>query len=691
MISRRSNEQFIETNPLLRFVLPLAMGIMLGEFAYTELEGRGGMLVLVVLAALVVCAVLLWQRKAGVFSDMLFSAVLNLGIVALGAALIVCDRESLRYEWPEEESNYRAVVMERPREAGDAEVKRFVALVCQGKYKGCKIRVSLQGGSGPVSAGDELFFRARPEKPRNAGNPYEFDYAGWLRRQGITGTAFCRDGRWRNQGPSEQMPFRLKLLRFRDRQAEKYSRHMSGNVSAVLSALTLGDKSRIDGATRELFSRAGVSHILALSGLHLGILFALFRFFVLSRCHRHVSLVLLSWIGLTVLWAYALLVGLPLSLVRAALMFTVMQVAACLRRDTSSVNNLALAALLLLLISPQSLFDVGFQLSFLSVFFILVLQPRLPVPRVTVRYRFLRPFHDLAAVSLCAWLGTAPLVAYYFHVLPFYFIPANLVAVPVVYALLLLAVLFFACPFLQGVTGPLMGILLYWAQKIFALVASFPGAVLECRPSGWDTLTAYLFLISVIAFLLVRRVRWIYVAAGVLLCGGSWSLYCQAITRSSERLVFYRLSSVMAIHYIPPAGRSTLWLSCDSVRAYKALSSIRNTFWVAENIGNPRLVRQSQPWRNSAELLMCGKWSVAILSGSCEPALQERPRAVDYLYLSSSYRGSISSALCRYTPQTVVLDASLSKDRSAALKCQAEVLSVPVYDMRFSGALLVRK
>lgn len=694
MKPRRPYEQLLETNPLLRFVLPLAVGIALGEFAYAELEDRCGMLALVVSVAILICAVLLWRQRTGKISVLPFFVVLNLGIAALGTALLVGERERLRCEWPEEEGNYRAVVMEQPHKADGAEVRRLFVLICQGKYEGRKIRLSLQGGSGPVRAGDELFFRVRPEEPRNAGNPYEFDYAGWLRRQGVTGTAFCRDSQWLNRGASDRMPFRVRLLRFRDRQTEKYSPYLKGRALAVLSALTLGDKSRMDGATRELFSKAGVSHVLALSGLHLGILFALFRFFVLSRCRRRISLLLLSWAGLTALWAYALLVGLPLSLVRAAVMFTVMQGAACLRRDTSSVNNLALAVLLVLLFSPQSLFDVGFQLSFLSVFSILVLLPQFPVPRVVVRYRFLRPCHDLVAVSLCAWLGTAPLVAYCFHVLPLYFIPANLVAVPVVYVLFLLAVLFFACPFLQGVTGPLMGVLLYWAEKIFALVASLPGAVLECHPSGWDTLAAYLFLVSFIAFLLVRRTGWIYVAAGVLLCGGGWNLYYRAKARDSERLVFYRLASVAAIHYIPRSGPSALWMSSDSVRAFRALSSVRRTFWAAENIGMPRLVKREtpvQPWRNGAELLTCGKWSVAILSGPCVRKPSGRQQTVDYLYLTPFYRGSLSSALNRYDPRIVVLDASLSKDRCAALKGQAKALSVPVYDMRRSGALLVRK
>ena len=175
---------------------------------------------------------------------------------------------------------------------------------------------------------------------------------------------------------------------------------------------------------------------------------------------------------------------------------------------------------------------------------------------------------------------------------------------------------------------------------------------------------------------------------------GAGGLFCQATVRNSERLVFYRLSSVTAIHYIPPSGRSALWVSCDSARALKALSSIRRTFWTAEKIVMPRLIerrKQSRFRRSGADFLTCGKWSVAILSGSYEQTVSERPQTVDYLYLSSSYRGSLSSALCCYVPQTVVLDASLPKERCEALKCQAEVLSVPVYDMRFSGALLVRK
>ena len=190
-------------------------------------------------------------------------------------------------------------------------------------------------------------------------------------------------------------------------------------------------------------TQAGVSHVLALSGLHLSILFALWNSFLqpLFRCRR-LLFIGASLVGVAVLWSFAALAGLPLSLVRATIMFTVMQMTGCFRGHSFSLNNLALAAFIILTVSPQALFDVGFQLSCLSVAGILLIVPRLPQPFLlrreaerqpylvhrpllrtlflTGRYsRFPRTaccwFWQLVQVSFAAQVVTLPLVAYSFH------------------------------------------------------------------------------------------------------------------------------------------------------------------------------------------------------------------------------------------------------------------------------------
>ncbi len=214
---------------------------------------------------------------------------------------------------------------------------------------------------------------------------------------------------------------------------------------AVLAAMTLGDKSALTSDLRETYSVTGASHILALSGLHLGIIYLLLTWLTLGRR----GYVLSQAVIILGIWAFALLTGLSTSVVRAATMLTVYAIFSVGDRGRSPLNVLSFAAIVLLLLNARSLFDVGFQMSFLSVLSILLFMPlfeRLLPTEFLMRHRLFRWIYSMLAVSVAAQLGVGPLIAFYFHRFSTYFLLSNFVVIPMATLILYGALVTFLLP-----------------------------------------------------------------------------------------------------------------------------------------------------------------------------------------------------------------------------------------------------
>ena len=331
-----------------------------------------------------------------------------------------------------------------------------------------------------------------------------FDYARWLQVQGVSCTTFLYYDAWKwdvidLSSISAFNKIRLRAMRFRERIVGKWLRGtLPDQGSAVVAAMTLGDKSQLSAATKQAYSVSGASHILALSGLHLGIICA-FLSLVFVRGRRR-------WAGQLVvimsLWTYVVIVGMMPSIVRSATMFTFYAAASMLRRPQLSLNAWAFAAFVILMVSPLSLWDVGFQLSFMAVAGIMVLyRPIYGVVNAEwlLRHRLLKWVWGLTVVSFSAQLAVAPLLAFYFGRFSCYFLLANLVAVPLAALVLyasLIAVLFTPLPWLQSwilkginVVAGLMNDALSWLSRL-------PGASIEgIRISEFQVAMLYIMLV----------------------------------------------------------------------------------------------------------------------------------------------------------------------------------------------------
>lgn len=302
-----------------------------------------------------------------------------------------------------------------------------------------------------------------------------------------------------------------QALSLREQLLSKYEQYdFSEEQLTLIYAITLGDKSLLTKDIRNGFSISGSSHVLALSGLHAGIVFTLFYllfrslFFFVQRYQSRESMTLLC--TLPSIWFFALLTGSSPSVIRATVMLTVYSLARLLSREGVSLNVLSFAAIIMLIINPLDIYDIGFQLSFLAVFAILVVYKKCVNIFQNISNPMIKWMWQMFVLSSAAQLGTAPLAAFYFHQFSLMYFLSNLIIIPCVTLLLYLSIfflLFSLCPLLQGCIAVTMKWTLSVMQYYNDWCASLPHPVIkDIHWTVGQLLAVYGLIISV--FLIIR-------------------------------------------------------------------------------------------------------------------------------------------------------------------------------------------
>lgn len=437
-----------------RFIVCFIVGIVCADLAF-EAISEGTLVLFSCATCAFLLSVLLWRGRR------MFCISLAFAFFLLGSALLVNERTQLCTKWSKEKLAYCATNIT------DIRVKEKHYQVTA-TVDNRRVRLTLQRDSlSPVPYyGGTLFIYTRLQPPRNFADTVTFDYARYLLRQGISGTGFCKTEDWRMAENSQSNTIATYLSEVRKNLSQRLELHLEGMSLEVVSAMTLGDKQLLTTETRRVYSETGASHVLALSGLHLSILFALFNLLFLRPLRAFRVFCKCVQVGfILAMWAFVFMAGAPLSLLRAAVMLTLIQLGILFQRGCLSLHNVSIAALVLLIWSPLSLFDVGFQLSFMAVLSILLLTPYLPRKALiwqdeNLRWHIKRwcidTLQDLVRVSLSAQIATLPLVLYYFHLLPTYSLLISLWVIPWAGIVLSLALLFYLLPFAETVLGSML-------------------------------------------------------------------------------------------------------------------------------------------------------------------------------------------------------------------------------------------
>lgn len=298
--------------------------------------------------------------------------------------------------------------------------------------------------------GTQILIAAPLQPIRNAGNPGSFDYKRYTLFQGITHQVYLTDRNFSVLAQHHTDTWKEILFSSRSNVLEILRRYIGGDKERGLAeALLIGYKDDLDKNLVQSYSNTGVVHVIAISGLHLGIIYWLLLLLTKPLKHRKISWLRFLTI-VAALWLFSFLAGAQPSVLRSALMFTVIALGTVIVRRTSVYNTLALSAFLLLCINPFWLWDVGFQLSYAAVLSIIIFFR----PIYTWLYfpnKALDFIWKLLAVSLAAQLLTLPISVYHFHQFPVLFLFTNLLAVPLSSVILIGEIVLCAVYFIEPV------------------------------------------------------------------------------------------------------------------------------------------------------------------------------------------------------------------------------------------------
>ncbi|MDQ7948897.1 MAG: ComEC/Rec2 family competence protein [Pedobacter sp.] len=274
--------------------------------------------------------------------------------------------------------------------------------------------------------GDEVIIPCNYTNIEVPYNPGEFDYRNWLANKHFYHQTFIRQDQLITLRTNVGNPIIAYALDSRKRQVDRYRKLIQNNEAfSVASTLVLGYRADLSQETLNAYSKTGTIHALSVSGMHVGIIY-IFLNWVLFFLDRHRLLrILKCTLICSLIWYYALLTGFSPSVLRSAIMLTVFILAKTFNRSSNSYNILAFTAFSLLIYDPMLLWDVGFQLSFLAVFGLIYLQPKIYAWLVVPNY-WLDRLWATVAISIAAQVATFPLSIYYFHQFPLYFIFSNL-------------------------------------------------------------------------------------------------------------------------------------------------------------------------------------------------------------------------------------------------------------------------
>lgn len=522
--------------------------------------------------------------------------------------------------------------------------------------------------------GDRLLVDAPALPLRRVPDPGGFDQGAWARSYGVTHGCFAPAGRWRIAERASGWPAWFEGAR-RQVSAWLVRSGLPERERALAKAVLLGLRDELDADQRAAFARSGTMHVLAVSGSHVGLIYAAFLWGLAFLGRRPGARWGRGLLILAALWAYAGLTGLTPSVLRATVTFSVFTLAEMLRRRTEPLNSLALAAFVLLLWDPGMLVQLGFQLSFLAVLGIALFYRPL-VQAWTPPHAVAAFFWSLFAVSLAAQAFTTPLSLLVFQAFPTWFLPANMVIVGLVSlgvygGALLVAV--HAVP----VLGPLMTVVLEALLRLLggasAFFADAPGAYPAVRIDAVQCLGLYAVLLLLAAWWF-QRWRWARQGSVavllVLLLSWGWSARAH---REQRQFVVYDDRQALACAFVE--GRSMM-VFAERPDAYL----VRRMEQHRRAVGAVRLVRvDSIPERIGDR----GTRVLFLSEASPSRGMLEPDRPTVCIVRGGSPEQALGEGVL---PDQVVLAPGLhGRQRDAWQRwCAAE--GVPLHDVRADGA-----
>lgn len=549
--------------------------------------------------------------------------------------------------------------------------------------------------------GDKIVFSSKISDIQVAGNPYEFNYKKYLFGKKIIAQTYINTGNF--QVIDKNCGYTIFSIAYavRNYLSDIYTENnIQGQELAVLKAITYGDKSDLTKDTKKSYIAAGAMHVLAVSGLHVGIIYFLLNLILgrldkLKYKNKNYGRYLKAVILLLSLWFFALLSGFSASVSRAAVMFSFFIIGSALNRPVSIYNSLAASAFLLLTINPFMLFEVGFQLSYIAVISIVYLQPKIE-GLITVKNKILHWAWSLTSVSIAAQIGTGPVSLYYFHIFPNWFILANIIVIPAVTFIVYSAASLFLTSFIPFVSDLFSHILKYIVAGLnysVEFIEKLPFSTTDnISFDSMNLIFTYLLFLSAILFLVLKKVKFLFGMLGIIviiLVAGSIKSY----TYQTQKYIYiYNINKHKNINFI--AGKNNI-IACDSdLMKTKNLEfatkgnflHLHNTVITYCNLNDSGLQNNKILKKKGNYFSFLGKTVLLADNSNQLKYTSNKKINIDYLILSQNIYVDIQGILNLYKPGIIIFDGTNKNFRINKWKEQCKKLNQKYWSIPKQGA-----
>lgn len=560
--------------------------------------------------------------------------------------------------------------------------------------------------SAALKNGDRIIFEPSLKEIENAGNPKEFDYKQYLAFHLITHQAYLKSANWHlisSKADGGILLFADNLRKEILSVLKKYG--FKGDAYSVTSAITLGYTNELDAEVKQAYISSGAMHVLSVSGLHVGVVFIVLDFLLFFLSKKKRLRIIKAVLIVIFLWGYALITGLSPSVLRAATMFSFVVIGRAFDRQTNIYNSLSSSAMLLLIINPLMLFDVGFQLSYLAVFGIVYYQPM--VYRVFyIRYKIIDKLWALTSVGIAAQLVTFPLSLFYFHQFPNYFLLTGLIVIPLSSLIIYLTMFLFAISAWEWGSGWVAkGLiklvdLMNWSCQY---IENLPGAVAKDIPFNMPLMFLfYLALVFVTLFIVYKHISYLRYFLVSIIFIIFLSIYEKITSLNQRKIYVYNIKGVSSLNFID--GYNNVLFSDIIPEKTNILNSLKGN-WLTLGVGAEKIIPFSKLndqflftnilttdnenlffKKNFFDFYDC---RIFVLREKFKlPQQITKKINVNYIILSNNVYMSISDILQVINPYQIIIDSSNSKWRINKWKEEAKNLKIKCFAVTESGAFM---
>lgn len=541
----------------------------------------------------------------------------------------------------------------------------------------------------PYRYGDVLLIKGQPQIPEGPANPGEFDYRTYLALKNIYHQHFLRGGAVMKIGYDP--PSRILAFAFRGREWAEATlkRFIDGDrEQAIASALVLGVTDGLDHELISAYSATGAMHVLAVSGLHVSILYLVMLTILKPLNRLPGGRWGVAFISLALLWLYALVTGLSPSVLRAVTMFSFLAVARPWARRTNVYNTLAVSAFFLLMADPFLIRSVGFQLSYFAVLGIVYLYPRILV-LWEPEYRMTTAVWKISAVSIAAQVATFPLGLLYFHQFPNFFLLSNLLVVPLSSVVLTLGLGVLVTSFFS----PMAFVLGYGLEMVISflngsvfLMEGLPFSLTQgVYITAWQCAVIILFIALLLGFLRFRRFVLLILAFATvaMFAGLQWWRFATEV--NVRKVAVYRIPGHTGVDFID-RGQASFIADAELLRDRKKIRYHVHPHRIMSGVSRVLNDIPSERSFPGGRLIVWHRKKILLIT---EPyAAVPDGLIVDWIIIGNDAMaiGQLDGVSCK----TVILDSSNSFFFTSRFLEAAKLVKLEVHSVLHQGAFMAK-